>query len=99
MTEFLRRDLEKAEKRILDRIRDSWYNRTIEARRRAPEESKMEKNKVTITYLDGRVSRGGRYGASQHVETVLRWCNDEELDEVIKHFRLHYGIVPIEITR
>jgi hypothetical protein len=84
---------------ILDRIRNSWYNRPIKTRRRAPEEIGMGKCKVTIKYMDGKVSRGGRYGASQHVDTVVRFCEESELDDVVKQFRDRGEIIEVRINR
>ena len=58
----------------------------------------MGKVKVTISYLSGKVGHS-RYGYCSKVETVVRFCEESELDEVVEQFRRRGEIVEVRIGR
>jgi hypothetical protein len=58
----------------------------------------MDKVKATISYVSDRVVTS-RYGATRQVETVVRWCEPQELDDVVEQFRAHHEIVEVHISR
>jgi hypothetical protein len=58
----------------------------------------MGKYKVVISYLDGRLTRS-RYGLSQRVETVVRFCEESELDGVVEEFRRRGEIQEVKISK
>lgn len=55
------------------------------------------KVKVTIKYV-GRMGHS-RYGYVQRVESVVRFADEDELDEVLDQFRAHHDVVEVIISR
>ena len=58
----------------------------------------MNKVKVTVRYLSERLGHS-RYGYSRLVETAVRFCTEDDLDEVIDQFRNNHEVIEVKIFR
>lgn len=58
----------------------------------------MGKVRVTISYLGTRMGHS-RYGYTQRVETVVKFVEEDDLDEVLDQFRAHHEVTEITVRR
>ena len=58
----------------------------------------MNKVKVTVRYVSEKLGHS-RYGYCRIMETAIRFCAEDDLDEVIEQFRNNHEVVEVKISR